>query len=92
MRFWSSGAMPGPVSRTAISKKPSAAPARDLDRALVGELDGVADEVEQHLRQPPLVAAADRQPSGTFAVSASPFALASDSVPETTVCTTCPTE
>ena len=35
---------------------------RDLDRALVGELDRIADEVQQHLRQPPLVAAADRQP------------------------------
>ena len=37
-------------------------PGADLDRALVGELDGVADEVQQHLSEPPFVAAADRQP------------------------------
>ena len=34
-------------------------PHRDL--AGVGELDGVAHQIQQHLRDPPLVAAADRQ-------------------------------
>ncbi len=33
------GAMPGPVSRTVISKCPSAAPAQNVDRARLGELD-----------------------------------------------------
>ena len=33
----------------------------DLDRAGIGEFDRIADEIEQHLAQPPLVAAADRQ-------------------------------
>src|SRR5262249_61860793 len=34
----------------------------DLDAALVGELDGVADEVQQHLGEAPRVAVAERQP------------------------------
>ena len=82
------GAMPGPVSTTATSKRPSAAPARDRDLALVGELDGVADQVEQHLGQPPLVAAcraAGRAAPSTS--SASLLARASDSVADTTVAT-----
>src|SRR5262245_24554157 len=33
----------------------------DPHRADIRELDGVADEVQQHLREPPLVAAARRQ-------------------------------
>ena len=33
----------------------------DLDAALVGELDGIADQVQQHLGQPPRIAGAGRQ-------------------------------
>ena len=50
--------MPGPVSRTATVKDPSDYGRLDRDLALVGELDGVADEVEQHLHEAALVAMA----------------------------------
>ena len=53
--------MPGPVSRTATVKDPSAVVAFDRNLALVGELDGIADEVEQHLGKAALVAMADGQ-------------------------------
>ena len=58
---WSASEMPGPVSRTA--RLIGAVRRRGLDRdlALVGELDGVADQIEQHLGQAALVAAAGRQ-------------------------------
>ena len=38
----------------------------DAHLARVGELDGVADEVEEHLREPLLVAPADRQALGNI--------------------------
>ena len=61
-RAWSSGAMPGPVSthRQLEAASPAWA-ARISTAALVGELDGIADQVEQHLRQPPRIAGAGRQ-------------------------------
>ena len=56
--------MPTPVSRTATSSRPpsagSIAEAR-LDAARLGELDRVADEVDQHLPQPGGVA--DQRPA-----------------------------
>src|SRR5829696_5640523 len=92
MRFWSSGAMPGPVSRTAMSKKPSAAPAAISTEPLSVNLIALPTRfsstcVSRRSSPRPI-----GSPSCTFAVSASSFALASDSVPERTVCTTCPTE
>ncbi len=56
MRAWSAGLMPGPVSRTATVNVPSAADALIGDLAGVGELDRIADQVEQHLRDTTLVA------------------------------------
>ena len=58
---WSPPAMPGPVSATATTNAPSAAATLDGDLAGLGELDRVADQVEQHLGDPPLVALAARQ-------------------------------
>ena len=58
---WSASAMPGPVSRTATLNVAVAGVTPDRRPRPVGELDGVADEVEQHLGEPPLVAAAGRQ-------------------------------
>ena len=56
--------MPGPVSVTLTAKWPFTAVARDAHLAGVGELDGVADQVEQHLGEALLVAEADRQGLG----------------------------
>ena len=61
IRAWSSAAMPGPVSRTVSTKWPFSAAGADRDLALIGELDRVADEVEQHLRSAARVAGAGRQ-------------------------------
>ena len=58
--------MPGPVSRTASLKEPFGGRRLDRDLALVGELDGVADEIEQHLR------AAGARRRGRAAGSAAP--------------------
>ena len=57
MRARSSGAMPGPVSDTAslIERRAGGVGDRrgtDLHMAVGGELDGVADQIEQHLAQP----------------------------------------
>ena len=60
----SSGGMPGPVSLTATAKAAVRDAGHDAHLARVGELDGVADEVEQHLRQALLVAEAMRQALG----------------------------
>jgi hypothetical protein len=48
IRSHSSG-IPGPVSLTLRVNRPLAAPGCDAYLPGVGELDGVADEVEQHL-------------------------------------------
>ncbi len=82
MRACSDSRMPMPVSRTAKRRAigPQVAGAldsRDDERhfALIGELDRVADQIDQHLRR----AGADRRStrSGTFAatsqISSSPF-------------------
>ena len=53
--------MPGPVSRTATVNDRSSAEALIVDFARVGELDGIADQVQQDLRDAPLVAASRRQ-------------------------------
>ena len=45
---------------------PSAAEALIDDRAPVRELDGIADKVEQHLREATLIAAANGQIRGDF--------------------------
>ena len=58
---WSASAIPGPVSATATTNASSARVACDRHLAGLGELDGVADEVEQHLGEAPLVAPAERQ-------------------------------
>ena len=63
---WSASEMPGPVSRTATVNAPLAADALDRDLARVGELDRVADEVEQDLGEAALVAA--RHAAGSAAI------------------------
>ena len=68
-------AMPGPVSRTATLNWPSVGRPRSLDLAGVGELDGVADEVEQHLGEAPLVAGPSGRSVGDVGVSASLLVL-----------------
>ena len=50
--------MPGPVSWTATLNEPSAAVGLDHHFASIGELDRIADEIEQNLRQAALVTAA----------------------------------
>ncbi len=59
---WSSGAMPGPVSRTVSTKLPVLGRGADRDLAGIGEFDRVADEVQQDLRQAARVAMPGRQP------------------------------
>ena len=78
-----SAGMPMPVSRTGKMQADLlvAAPRffdRDSDLALLGELDGVADQVEQDLAQPRRIAAHDRRQaaSATLAVSSIPFCWA----------------
>ena len=58
---WSASEIPGPVSDTDTTKAPSDARASIEILAGVGELDRVAGEVQQHLGEPALVAAAPRQ-------------------------------
>ena len=85
MRAWSSGAMPRPVSVTVDHEAAVLDLRPDADRARVGELDRVADQVQQHLGDPALVAAAgaaDRPRASTS--SASCFSAASASVALTT--------
>ena len=82
MRFWSSGAMPGPVSRTAMSKKPSAAPAAISTEPLSVNLMALPTRLSSTCVSRRSSPRPIGSPSCTFAVSASPFALASDSVPE----------
>ena len=53
--------MPGPVSRTDTLNEPLLAAGLDDHFARIGELDGVADQIEQHLRQAAFVAAAAGQ-------------------------------
>ena len=55
-------ARPGIADRDGEGAVPEAC--HDADLSLIRELDGVADEVEQHLRQPLLVAEAMRQALG----------------------------
>ena len=57
--------MPGPVSRTEIVIGAVRGRRLDRDLARVGELDRVADQVEQHLGEPALVAAG--RPAGSAA-------------------------
>ena len=71
--------MPGPVSRTETVNDPLAADALIADLARIGELDGIADEVEQHLRQPALVAAAGGRSGATSTLNASFLSAASGS-------------
>jgi len=52
--------MPGPVSVSEMEKWPFRAPDGDADFAGVGELDGLAHEVEQHLREALFVSEANR--------------------------------
>ena len=58
--------MPGPVSRTDTKNAPIVRFGLDRDFAGIGELDGVADEVNQNLRQAPAVAAAGWQLRGNL--------------------------
>ena len=53
--------MPGPVSRTDTLNDPLLGAGLDHHLAGIGELDRIADQIEQHLRQAALVAAAARQ-------------------------------
>ena len=53
--------MPGPVSVSEMEKWPFRAPDGDADFAGVGELDGLAHEVEQHLREALFVSEANRE-------------------------------
>ena len=62
MRSWSAAAMPGSgVASRLSSKWPSTAQAIIVDRARVGELDGIPDEVEENLSQPTFVAPPERK-------------------------------
>ena len=58
---WSASEIPGPVSATETTKLPSETVTCHPDLAGLGELEGVADEVQEHLGDPPLVAPAGRQ-------------------------------
>ena len=53
---WSAFEMPGPLSLHRDRERAVGGGRLDDHRAGVGELDGVADEIEQHLGQPALVA------------------------------------
>jgi hypothetical protein len=64
-----------------------------LNRSLapIGELDGIAHKVEQHLRDAPLVAAADRE-IGQDVEPEAKLLLSRESTAVTTPCTTSPSE
>ena len=76
---WSAAEMPGPVSRTDSSNEPLLGAGLDHHLAGVRELDGVADEVEQDLRQPALVPTAGGRSGCTSALNASFLSSASGS-------------
>src|SRR3954469_18559503 len=88
MRFWSSGAMPGPVSRTAMSKKPSAAPAAISTEPLSVNLIALPTRLSstwvRRRSSPRPIGSA----SATDAVRFNPLAWASGPVVATTVSTT----
>src|SRR5581483_11074141 len=67
--LWSAAEMPGPVSCTATVTVPSAV------EALIAKLDRIADEIEQHLRQPSLIAARLRQLGGDVHLEGEPFVV-----------------
>ena len=63
----------------------------DRNLAPIGELDGIAHKVEQHLRDAPLVAAADRE-IGQDVEPEAKLLLSRESTAVTTPCTTSPSE
>ena len=79
--------MPGPVSCTAIVKCAVDGLDANLDRAGIGELDRIADEIQKHLvrrRSSPRPAG---RPGGTDDLISMPFFCASEPVEATTVST-----
>src|SRR4051794_24134891 len=54
------------LRRQACSEVPIVGSRGDTDLACVGELDGIADEVEEHLSEPLLIAHANRQLLGNI--------------------------
>ena|SRR5215813_2063425 len=76
--------MPGPVSVTKTAKWSF----RAVVATVVGELDGVLNEIEQHLREALLVAEPTGSDLSTEVVSVSFLFWASDSVAPRTVSTT----
>ena len=71
--------MPGPLSCTDNREGVVGGARLDDHAARVGELDGVADQVEHHLGEPALVAVAPSAVWAASTLSASFLLLASDS-------------
>ena len=82
------GSIPGPVSATETTKVAAPDRGAEADLAGVGELDRVADEVEQHLAEAPLVAPAGGEVARRLHAQGQPLRAARDSVALTTACTT----
>ena len=76
------------MSDTATVKAPSAAVARTCTAPTSVNLMALPSEVQEYLRQAPLVTLAGWRSAGSATVSASPFSTARDSTALKTVCTT----